>query len=222
MLRFVVRMSLFYSLTVSLVSLIVVSTARAQVTAPADLAQRPIPGVGHDFINMLSETVNPADGSVNLEFKLPTPKDRGISLPFSLTYNSGALFHVFSYQPDFTTWWSNSAPFSGGWSTSLPLLTLWNSWMNIPQVSPTATCYFRPDTSSTTLRAKGIASIWLPTRPGPMKTKTAQVWARDLPAFSTDITVAIPKSWQRSPRIAETDYTVRQRAARSAILGCPI
>jgi hypothetical protein len=38
----------------------------AQVTAITDQTSTPIPGAGHGYIQMLNETVNPANGSVSL------------------------------------------------------------------------------------------------------------------------------------------------------------
>jgi RHS repeat-associated protein len=129
MARWVVSVSLFSVLT--LLFLATPPTAPAQATDPTDFAQRPIPDAGHEFINLLSETVNPADGSVNLDFNLPMPKGRGVSLPFSLTYNSGALFHFHSYQPGYGEFKANS-PFFSGWGTSLPYLTFTNVSSFIP------------------------------------------------------------------------------------------
>ena len=39
----------------------------------------PIPGVGHDYINLLNETVDPSSGTVNIHIDLPMPKSRGIT-----------------------------------------------------------------------------------------------------------------------------------------------
>lgn len=54
----------------------------------------PIPGVGHDYIQNLSETVNPANGTVNLKMAFPVPRGRGFTMPFAFTYSSGAAQHV--------------------------------------------------------------------------------------------------------------------------------
>ena len=43
------------------------------VTNVDDTTSVPIPGAGHDYIKMLSETVNPANGSVSLRIQLPIP-----------------------------------------------------------------------------------------------------------------------------------------------------
>ncbi|WP_083808423.1 phage head spike fiber domain-containing protein [Granulicella tundricola] len=108
----------------------------------------PIPGVGHNYINGLSETVNPANGSLSLKVDLPTPKGRGISLPFAFTYNSGSV-HRFSSlvagcggldsapcsynQPTNT----DRANAGGGWSDTLPYVTAL-AW-NVQMVNPAAT-----------------------------------------------------------------------------------
>lgn len=54
---------------------------------------RPIPNAGHDYVKGLNETVNPANGSLSIKVTLPAPASRGLSLPFSLVYNSGVVHH---------------------------------------------------------------------------------------------------------------------------------
>jgi hypothetical protein len=68
------------------------SVASAQTTSITNDVARPVPGAGNDHIQLLSETVNPANGSVNVKIDLPVPEARGISLPFAITYNSGGAF----------------------------------------------------------------------------------------------------------------------------------
>ncbi|MGB0066344.1 MAG: hypothetical protein WBP85_18030, partial [Terracidiphilus sp.] len=52
-----------------------------QLTAPSDTIASPVPGVGHDYIKMLNETVNPENGAVNLNISIPTPSGRGLNFP---------------------------------------------------------------------------------------------------------------------------------------------
>ncbi len=54
-----------------------------QITNVTDDTSTPVPGVGHDYIGMVSETVNPANGSVSLRIGVPVPPGRGLKLPFS-------------------------------------------------------------------------------------------------------------------------------------------
>lgn len=69
--------------------------ASAQITNVNDATSTPTPGVGHDYIKMLNETVNPANGSVSLRVEAPVPKGRGPTMPFSFDYDSnGALTPV--------------------------------------------------------------------------------------------------------------------------------
>jgi RHS repeat-associated protein len=131
---------------VILVALSLSSPARAQITSPPDPVNRPIPG-GHDYIHMLSETVNPADGSVSLDIKLPTPAGRGISVPFSITYNSGGAYFLSSYQPGWIAAFFQTAPTYGGWGNSLPFLSYGATYINYPvnngaAGSNSGTCYF--------------------------------------------------------------------------------
>ncbi len=53
----------------------------------------PSPG-GHDYIHFLGETVSPSNGSLSVNIQFPTPKGRGISLPYSFTYNSAGLYRL--------------------------------------------------------------------------------------------------------------------------------
>src|ERR1039458_3522760 len=53
-----------------------------QVVDPVTMAQAPVPGVGHHYIGMGTETVNPADGSVNFDLPILTPAGRGLCFPF--------------------------------------------------------------------------------------------------------------------------------------------
>jgi RHS repeat-associated protein len=123
------------------------TTVRAQITNVADDTIPPIPGAGHDYIHMLSETVNPANGTVSLKITMPTPKGRGISLPFSLTYNSGAALHFAAWAPDQAGFAEQVTPPTGGWGTSLPYLSFGQTSYNFPYGdglpgSPAETCFF--------------------------------------------------------------------------------
>jgi hypothetical protein len=48
-----------------LLAAIFTSAAQAQIISVGDDTATPAPGVGHDYIHLLSETVNPANGSVS-------------------------------------------------------------------------------------------------------------------------------------------------------------
>ena len=43
---------------------------------------------------MFGETVNPANGSLSLRIDLPTPKGRGLDIPFSILYSSSGVQRV--------------------------------------------------------------------------------------------------------------------------------
>jgi hypothetical protein len=96
-----------------------------QVTTVTNDTATPIPGSGHDYIKMLSETVNPANGSVSLRIELPVIKGRQLTLPFSVAYDSNTVHHLLpAGQPNYgqAKWASNIGYLSqGGWSYSLPM-----------------------------------------------------------------------------------------------------
>jgi hypothetical protein len=102
--------------------------APAQILAVGDDTSTPIEGIGHDYIKTLSETVNPANGSVSLRIQANPARARGITLPFSFNYDSNGVNHIvggFQPYPE-----SNLSGVSqGGWSYGLPLLqsVTWSS-----------------------------------------------------------------------------------------------
>lgn len=92
----------------------------------------PRPDIGHEYIHLLNETVSPADGSVNISIDVPLPPGRGLTLPFSLSYNSGS---VYTYQDsgqgnvDLIPDQGLSGRSHEGWEYSVPLLTYTNTQM---------------------------------------------------------------------------------------------
>lgn len=83
-----------------------------------DQTQTPIPGSGHDYQHMLNETVNYANGSVNFDITFPTPKGRGISLPYAWSYNSGTVNTLNSVDGNTPYWNYGPAYDNDGWNTS--------------------------------------------------------------------------------------------------------
>ncbi len=105
-------------------TLIAASIGNAQAGSPSDMSDRtfvstPTPGSGHDYFHMLSETVNPASGSVSLRIETPTPNGRRLSLPFAFTYDSNAVHFVVANGPNI----DSAMGYSGGWAYSVPLLS---------------------------------------------------------------------------------------------------
>jgi len=93
-----------------------------------DTTSTPVPGVGHDYLKILNETVNPATGAVSLRIRPPVPKSRGITIPFSIAYDSTAAWFLNPGGPgtavDGATQLGNQGPMNvAGWSITLPHLT---------------------------------------------------------------------------------------------------
>lgn len=116
----------------------------AQTFPPAvgpigDGGQHPVPGAGHDYIHLLSETVNPANGSLSINIRMPVPAGRGISPPAVFRYNSGELSTIIGTP---TILWSTSTqnPFgaANGWGSpdSLPLTGSASAWNFTSPVTP--------------------------------------------------------------------------------------
>ena len=75
-------------------ALLSMSNALAQNVPLSSDVMRPTLGAGHDYVRGLNETVNPANGSLSISIQLPTLPSRGITLPFSIMYNSGIVHHM--------------------------------------------------------------------------------------------------------------------------------
>ena len=115
----------------------------AQTVSLGDEVSRPIPGVGHDYIHGVSETVSPSNGSLNIKIDLPSPKGRGLSLPLAVTYNSGNVHGFLSWKagvgsidsaassPINYYYASNRAQVGFGWSDNVPYVTF--SGYSVPQ-----------------------------------------------------------------------------------------
>ena len=123
-------------------TLICVGPAQGQIATVDDTTSTPIPGVGHDYLHLLAETVDPASGDVSLRIQIPTPKGRGISLPFSFSYDSNAAQHLAGIGNGLIQWQGNqSAIGRGGWSYAIPYLTFSN-WSTTVTTNGSATCYY--------------------------------------------------------------------------------
>ncbi len=62
----------------------------SQGTPAAKSLTSPIEGSGHDYIKMLSETVDPSNGYVRLNINFPVPESRGFTVPFGVAYDSNS------------------------------------------------------------------------------------------------------------------------------------
>lgn len=74
-----------------LAQFLLTAAASGQITDVTNVTSTPIPGRGHDYIKLLSETVSPANGAVSLRIQVPTPPGRRLSLPFAFAYDSKRL-----------------------------------------------------------------------------------------------------------------------------------
>jgi hypothetical protein len=111
-LRGSVRLAILIPLLLAAVS----PTGNAQVTNVTDTQATPIPGAGHDYLGVLSETVNPANGSLSLRIQVPIPKGRNLTLPFAFAYDTNGAIATYSGlsgpnpQPFFSYGWSYTFP----------------------------------------------------------------------------------------------------------------
>src|SRR6266700_5825027 len=125
--------------------LLCASRTRAQVDGVNSTTLTPVPGSGHDYIQMLNETVNPYNGSASIRIGFPMPKGRNLTLPFSIGYDStGAHFVLAGGTGGF---WSSDlrTVAKGGWSYTLPDLTHKGATKSFPHANPPYNCSYNTD-----------------------------------------------------------------------------
>ena len=104
-------------------------SCRAQITNVTEDQAPPTPGVGHDYIHLASETVNPGTGAVNIRISAPVPPGRGLTVPFSFTYDSNSSLHLIakftSNKSGTALRWADNTDYlaMAGWGYGVPLLT---------------------------------------------------------------------------------------------------
>jgi RHS repeat-associated protein len=132
------------NLLISVCSFLLFSAiARGQILNVTDTTSTPIPGAGHDYIKMLSETVNPANGSVSIRIQTPVPPGRKLTIPFAFAYDSNGVHFPQQWPANQIGWASNTSFLSnGGWSYSLPMLTAsyFSQSYTVPVVGITYSC----------------------------------------------------------------------------------
>ena len=95
----------------------IVPQLSAQVSSYNDQTLKPIEGAGHDYIKLLAETVNPSNGSLNINVTPPLAPSRGFTVPFTVGYGSGGAYAV-TAEPS-----SPRSVAGGGWSFNLPSIS---------------------------------------------------------------------------------------------------
>jgi len=115
----------FLSASFFVLALSLAQAASAQITGVGNDQAPPVPDVGHDYIHFLTETVNPANGSLSIRIQVPVPKGRGLTIPFAFSYDSNGIRFPQSAVPGAIVWLSSNSYLSqGGWSYSFPNLTM--------------------------------------------------------------------------------------------------
>jgi len=102
-------------------------TATAQFTSVGNTVSTPIPYTGHEYIQALNDTIDPANGALSIRLQVPVNKGRGITMPFSFNYDSNGAVIPSPWPADeengIVTWTTNYTDYSNdGWSYGLPLL----------------------------------------------------------------------------------------------------
>lgn len=107
--------------------LLFVPVALAQMPVVSNTTSTPVPGVGHNYIGELVETVNPANGSLSLRISPTMPPGRGLTLPFSFAYDTGGMNYVNIGSNGSVGGWmtpTSTIVSMGGWSESAPVVNV--------------------------------------------------------------------------------------------------
>jgi RHS repeat-associated protein len=134
-------------LLISVCSLLLFSgIARGQILNVTDDTSTPTHGAGHDYIKMVNETVNPANGSVSLRIQVPMPKGRGLTLPFAFAYDSSGVWHLEARDPGYAAWaGSNDYVSLGGWTYTVPRLNMAEVKYMVTYLGRQTPCYVDND-----------------------------------------------------------------------------
>jgi RHS repeat-associated protein len=118
-------------------------TLYGQLSEISNATSTPLAGVGHHYIEMLGETVNPANGSVSVHIEMPIPPGRQLNIPLSFNYSSAGIYQYVSI-PNIAAVLTTGQDTSFGWSDSTPLMT--SQHVSLPALDPNqGTCEY--DTS---------------------------------------------------------------------------
>jgi YD repeat-containing protein len=140
--RFCVKNGFSSCLMLLMQSLCVIGLA--QIPSISDTTSTPIPNAGHDYIHAPSETVNPANGSLSIRIGVPVPPSRGFTVPFNFAYDSNGVFYLAPppLQHSGFMWWDTTSSLSqGGWSYSVPMLSVQDSPFSLEVITPTGQTY---------------------------------------------------------------------------------
>lgn len=120
-------------------ALFLTGTAIAQIPSESNVTSTPVPDAGHDYIHDLTETVNPANGSLSIRIQIPLPPGRGFTLPFSIAYDSNGTYYLSSPCPacNGIVWETTESMLAeGGWSYTVPMLSVQEDSFDVQTVSP--------------------------------------------------------------------------------------
>jgi hypothetical protein len=119
------RLAIAVVLVYVFITLALGSFANAQVPDPTFSAEAPVSGVGHHYVGLGAETVNPADGTLTFDLPIEPPAGRQISMKFGIRFsvneqeylsNPGGFSGSLSWTPIYDT------TQVGGWTYELPSL----------------------------------------------------------------------------------------------------
>jgi hypothetical protein len=81
-------------LTLNGLALFAVLATHAQIPPSSSTTSTPIPGAGHNYLGVVNETVNRANGSISIRIPVIMSPSLGITLPFSFASDSNGVNYL--------------------------------------------------------------------------------------------------------------------------------
>jgi RHS repeat-associated protein len=135
---------LVHIICILIVSSLFTSISSAQITGVSNDQATPVPGVGHNYIKSLSETVEPSNGQLSINIRVPTAPARGAAAPFVYAYNSAGVHHVLPYMHGQGLWVTDYTNTQGsGWADATITVTMITvSYLHTGPPEYTASCVY--------------------------------------------------------------------------------
>lgn len=98
-----------------------------------DTTSTPVPGAGHNYLGILNETVNPANGSLSVRISTPVPPGRKLTVPFSFAYDSNGTIVLEPTATGLLWGGTSTGGVQTGWRYTVPTLTY--ATVKVPNVN---------------------------------------------------------------------------------------
>lgn len=113
---------LLQSFSIFVFGILASSALTAQTNNLTNATSTPIEGAGHNYVKLLSETVDPANGMVSVRIDAGAPLGRRLTVPFTFAYDSNGVWapQGTSTLPIWSSFGGYGYLYANGWSYLVP------------------------------------------------------------------------------------------------------